>query len=311
MLLRSRDRLESEYCLPYSQVTPKREYFSRRRFWQATAGWLAAGFAGAAPKLGARKSSYSTDEKPTPYGLVTSYNNFYEFSTEKEEPARLARNFRTLPWKVSVEGLAARPRVFDFEEIVALAPLEERIYRHRCVEGWSMVIPWVGFPLSVLLKQVGPLPQARYVAFQSYYDPRQMPGGREAGIPFPYREGLRLDEAMHPLAILCVGVYNEWLPKQCGAPLRVVVPWKYGFKSIKSIVRIRLVEKQPQTTWHRANPLEYGFYANVNPGVDHPRWSQARERRLGESGERLTLPFNGYENEVRSLYAGMDLRRNY
>ncbi len=257
------------------------------------------------------KSPYSTTEKQTPYNDVTHYNNFYEFGTAKDQPAELAKNFRTRPWTVSVEGAVGKPKVYDLDSILKFAPLEERIYRHRCVEGWSIVVPWIGFPLNALIQQAEPLSKAKFVAFQSYYDAKQMPEGRSAGIPLPYVEGLRLDEAMNPLAILCVGMYGEVLPNQDGAPVRLVVPWKYGFKSIKSIVKIRFVEKQPPTTWNIANAHEYGFYSNVNPEVDHPRWSQAKERRLGEFFKRPTLKFNGYEKEVASLYAGMDLRKFY
>ncbi len=296
--------------LSWRDITPKEVYLSRRKWLGAAAG-LALPL-GAATKLGPlSKSPFSTSEEQTSYKDVTTYNNFYEFGTQKDEPARNAKNFRTRPWTVAVEGAAAKPRTFDIEEILKLAPLEERIYRLRCVEGWSMVIPWVGFPLAALLKQVEPLSKAKYVAFQSLWDPKQMPQGRHAGIPLPYVEGLRIDEAMHPLTILSVGLYGEILPNQNGAPLRLVVPWKYGFKSLKSIVKIRLVEKQPPTTWNIANSREYGFYSNVNPEVDHPRWSQARERRIGEFFKRKTLRFNGYGGQVASLYAGMDLKKNY
>lgn len=289
-------------------VTPKSVYLSRRR-------WLAAAFvppAAAGQKIGHyRKTGYGKGESLTPFDAITTYNNFYEFGTAKEDPARHARNFRTRPWTVRVEGEALKPRTFDIDDVLKLAPLEERIYRLRCVEGWSMVIPWIGFPLAALLKQVEPKSTAKFVAFESYFDLKQMPRAAWAGIPFPYVEGLRIDEAMHPLTILSVGLYGELLPNQNGAPLRLVVPWKYGFKSIKSIVRIRLVKNQPPTTWNLANPREYGFYSNVNPDVDHPRWSQKKERRIGEFFKRDTLLFNGYGNEVASLYAGMDLRKHY
>lgn len=289
-------------------VTPKSVYLSRRR-------WLAAAFvppAAAGQKIGHyRKTGYGKGESLTPFDAITTYNNFYEFGTAKEDPARHARNFRTRPWTVRVEGEALKPRTFDIDDVLKLAPLEERIYRLRCVEGWSMVIPWIGFPLAELLKRVELKSTAKFVAFESYFDLKQMPRAAWAGIPFPYVEGLRIDEAMHPLTILSVGLYGELLPNQNGAPLRLVVPWKYGFKSIKSIVRIRLVKNQPPTTWNLANPREYGFYSNVNPDVDHPRWSQKKERRIGEFFKRDTLPFNGYGNEVASLYAGMDLRKHY
>jgi methionine sulfoxide reductase catalytic subunit len=296
----------------WSEVTPKSVYLNRRRFLGGLAALAAApGAPGAAKLEGAVKSPYSTTEPPTSYKDVTHYNNFYEFGTAKTQPADLARNFRTRPWTVSIEGDVARPKVYDLDALLKLAPLEERIYRHRCVEGWSIVVPWIGFSLNAVIKQAEPLSKAKFVAFQSYYDTKQMPEGRHAGIPLPYVEGLRLDEALHPLAMLAVGMYGEALPNQDGAPVRLVVPWKYGFKSIKSIVKIRFVEQQPPTTWNITNAREYGFYSNVNPEVDHPRWSQARERRLGEFFKRPTLKFNGYGNEVASLYAGMDLRKNY
>jgi sulfoxide reductase catalytic subunit YedY len=277
------------------------EFLSRRAF-----------LAGAAAKFAPLgKSPLSTTETPTPYQDVTTYNNFYEFGTGKSQPAQRAHTLVTSPWSVTVDGLVGRPRVVDIDEILKLAPLEERIYRMRCVEGWSMVIPWVGFSLSELIKRVEPLSKARYVAFQSFYNSKQMPAAGWAGIPFPYVEGLRMDEALNPLTLLCVGLYGDLLPKQNGAPVRIVVPWKYGFKSIKSIARIRFVEKEPPTTWGRSNPGEYGFYSNVNPKVDHPRWSQAKERRIGEFFKRDTLPFNGYGPQTASMYDGMDLRKDY
>ncbi len=296
-----------------SEITPRHIYVSRRKFLAAGAALAAfPGIAAAGTKLiGVQKGPFSTDEKVTPFDDVTHYNNFYEFGTDKRQPAELAKNLRTSPWTISVEGLVAKPKVFDLDAIMKLAPLEERIYRHRCVEGWSIVVPWIGFPLNALLKQVEPNSKAKYVAFQSLYDPRQMPSARWAGISFPYVEGLRMDEAMHPLALLSVGMYGETLPNQNGAPVRLVVPWKYGFKSIKSIVKIKFAEKQPPTTWNLSAPNEYGFYSNVNPEVDHPRWSQAKERRLGEFFKRNTLKFNGYGDQVAGLYAGMDLRKNY
>jgi sulfoxide reductase catalytic subunit YedY len=242
---------------------------------------------------------------------ITHYNNFYEFGTDKEQPAVLAKNFKTTPWTVSVEGEVAKPKTYDLDAIMKLAPLEERIYRHRCVEGWSIVVPWIGYSLSTLIKLAEPTAKAKYVAFQSLYDPKQMWSPMRAGIPFPYVEGLRMDEAMHPLTLLSVGLYGEVLPNQNGAPVRLVIPWKYGFKSIKSIVKIRFQEKQPPATWNIAIPNEYGFYSNVNPKVDHPRWSQAKERRLGEFFKRDTLMFNGYADQVASLYTGMDLKKYY
>ncbi len=295
----------------WREITPKEVYLSRRRLIGTALAAALPLRAGQKIELPIAKSPFSTSEPQTSYGDVASYNNFYEFGTEKNQPAQRAKKFRTRPWTVKVDGDVAKPRTFDLDTIFKLAPLEERIYRMRCVEGWSMVIPWVGFPLASLLKEVEPLGKAKYVAFQSLYDPRQMIAPEWAGIPFPYVEGLRLDEAMHPLTILAVGIYGEILPNQNGAPLRLVVPWKYGFKGIKSIVKIKLVGKQPPATWNMANAREYGFYSNVNPEVDHPRWSQARERRIGEFFKRPTLMFNGYGDQVAQLYAGMDLRKYY
>jgi sulfoxide reductase catalytic subunit YedY len=300
-------------ALRYSDSTPKSTYLNRRRFL-AAAGLLPAfsSFASAATKLeGVSKSKFSTTEKLTPYKDVTTYNNFYEFGTQKDQPAQLARNFKTRPWTLTIDGDVAKPLTLDLDAILKLAPLEERIYRMRCVEGWSMVIPWIGFPLNALLNQVQPTAKAKFVAFRTYHDSKQMPESRYGGLPFPYVEGLRLDEALHPLTILSAGLYGETLPNQNGAPLRLVVPWKYGFKSIKSITRISLTSRMPPTTWNISNPSEYGFYSNVNPQVDHPRWSQARERRIGEFSKRETLMFNGYADQVASLYSGLDLRRNY
>jgi sulfoxide reductase catalytic subunit YedY len=306
MLIRKPDDLR------YSDVTPKDIFLNRRKFIAAAGTALTALPAAAGTKLsGFNKSPLSTDEKPTPYEAVTTYNNFYEFGTAKDQPAQLARNFRTSPWQVVIEGEVAKPKTLDLDAIMKVAPLEERIYRLRCVEAWSMVVPWIGFPLNALVKLAQPTSKAKYVAFTTYYDPKQMPQGRYGGIPFPYVEGLRMDEAMHPLTIISVGLYGETLPNQNGAPLRLIVPWKYGFKSIKSIAKIRFVEKEPPITWNLANPREYGFYSNVNPEVDHPRWSQARERRLGEFGKRETLKFNGYGDQVASLYAGMDLKKYF
>jgi sulfoxide reductase catalytic subunit YedY len=302
--------------IPYSEVTPKSVYLNRRAF---LAGVPAALLAARSARAGAKlpnlvKSPLSaTGETTTPYKDVTTYNNYYEFGTQKDEPAQLSKNFKTSPWTVSIEGDVAKPRKFSMDEIMKLAPLEERIYRHRCVEGWSIVVPWIGYSLSEIIKQAGgPTSRAKYVAFESYYDPKQMPEGVHAGIDLPYVEGLRLDEAMHPLALLCVGMYGETLPNQDGAPVRIVLPWQYGFKSIKSIVKIRVIESQPPTTWNMTNAREYGFYSNVNPNVDHPRWSQATEHRLGELFRRRdTLMFNGYGSQVASLYAGMDLKKYY
>ncbi len=316
--------------IAFSEITPKRAYMSRRIFIAGAAagasllvGRKLANMASpaqavqASSKLSTVKGPFGTDEKLTPYKDVTTYNNFYEFSTDKDGPSHLAKAFRTRPWQVRVEGLAQKPDTFDIDDLLKLAPLEERVYRHRCVEGWSMVIPWVGYPLSNLLKQVDPLGKAKYVEFTTLLDPKQMPGQRSSVLDWPYLEGLRLDEAMHPLAILCVGLYGEALPNQDGAPVRIVVPWKYGFKSAKSIVKIRLVEQQPINTWNRAAPNEYGFYSNVNPDVDHPRWSQKMERRIDGSGffasirKIPTRMFNGYGDQVARLYAGMDLRKYF
>jgi sulfoxide reductase catalytic subunit YedY len=272
---------------------------------EAAAATLEAG------QLQAGPSALSTTEARTPFRDVTTYNNFYEFGVDKGDPARRSGAFRTRPWTVAVDGEVEKPAVLAIEEILAGFPLEERVYRMRCVEAWSMVIPWFGFPLAALLERVRPTARARYVAFTSLLDPRQMPEQGRDLLPWPYVEGLRLDEAMHPLAILAAGLYGRVLPNQNGAPLRLVVPWKYGFKGIKSIVRISLVADQPPTTWNLAAPDEYGFYANVNPAVDHPRWSQATERRIGEITRRPTLPFNGYADQVAHLYAGLDLRRNF
>ncbi len=301
--------------LRYSEVTPKQDYLNRRRFLASS---IALGTLAGVPPAQATtkldhvsKSPFSATEQVTPKDAITHYNNFYEFGADKEDPARNAQNFRTSPWTVKVEGDVAKPLTLDLDAIYKIAPLEERIYRHRCVERWSIVVPWIGFSLSALLKQAEPTAKARFVAFQSYYDTKQMPQGGWSGIRFPYVEGLRLDEAMHPLALLAVGLYGETLPNQNGAPFRLVIPWKYGFKSIKSIVKIKLVDKEPPTTWNLSASNEYGFYSNVNPEVDHPRWSQAKERRLGEFAMRNTLKFNGYGDQVASLYAGMDLRKNY
>ncbi|MFO1435769.1 MAG: protein-methionine-sulfoxide reductase catalytic subunit MsrP [Gammaproteobacteria bacterium] len=257
------------------------------------------------------KSAYTVDEKLTPFESATNYNNFYEFGTAKDDPAANATKFKTSPWTVAVEGDCAKPGRYTLEDFLKPHPLEERIYRFRCVETWSMVVPWIGIPLGDAIKRFEPTGNAKYVEFTTLLDPEQMPGQRVPLLPWPYVEGLRLDEAMHPLTILAVGMYGEVLPNQNGAPLRLIVPWKYGYKSIKSIVKIRFTEKQPMTTWNELGPDEYGFYSNVNPERDHPRWTQARERRLGEFLKRPTLPFNGYADQVASLYAGMDLINKY
>ena len=247
----------------------------------------------------------------TPFEDITKYNNFYEFGTGKEDPAQNAKSLKTKPWQVAIEGLVKKPKVYDLEELIKSFTVEDRTYRLRCVEAWSMVIPWQGFPLQELIKKVEPKPNAKYVEFSTLYDPKQMPGQKRPILPWPYVEGLRIDEAAHPLTILATGLYGKPMPNQNGAPIRLVVPWKYGFKSIKSIVRIRFVEEQPKTTWMGMAPKEYGFYSNVNPNVNHPRWSQKTERRIGELVKRDTLMFNGYANEVASLYSGMDLRKQF
>jgi methionine sulfoxide reductase catalytic subunit len=254
---------------------------------------------------------FNLTEAQTPLNSVTSYNNFYEFTTDKEGVAKAAKGFVAKPWQVAVEGMVHKPKVFDLDDLFKIAPLEERIYRMRCVEAWSMVIPWVGIPLAKLIEAVEPMGGAKYVAFETLRDPTRFPGQRRATLDWPYVEGLRLDEAMHPLTILAVGLYGRMLPAQNGAPLRLVVPWKYGFKGIKSIVKISLTSTPPPSTWNREGPTEYGFYANVNPAVPHPRWSQATEQRIGEGGRRPTLPFNGYAEQVAGLYTGMDLKANY
>ena len=297
-----------------SEITP-RELFARRREFLRLA--IGAGAGAVLPALAGEKLSavrpglFSVADEPTRYKDVIGYNNFYEFGSDKTDPAQEALRLKVRPWTLSVEGLVAKAKTFGIDDILRLAPLEERIYRLRCVEGWSMVIPWVGFPLSALLNQVAPLGGAKYVEFVSAVQTENMPGVRRGLLDWPYLEGLRLDEAMHPLTLLAVGLYGEVLPKQNGAPVRLVVPWKYGFKSAKSLVGVRLVEREPRTSWMRAVPSEYGFYSNVNPEVDHPRWSQASERRIGEFFKRKTQPFNGYADQVAGLYAGMDLRRYF
>jgi len=319
-----------------SEITPERVYLQRREFikssllFAATSSgvgstllWLMRGLRAkdhektavivtqedSRSLISTRRSDYSSGETKTSYNDVTNYNNFYEFGTDKSDPAANAGTLRPHPWKVTIDGEVARPQVFEIDQLIKSFPLEERVYRMRCVEAWSMVIPWAGFPLGDLLRRVEPTSRAKYLAFTSLLDSQQMPGQRTDLLQWPYVEGLRIDEAMHPLTILAVGLYGKRLPNQDGAPLRLVVPWKYGFKGIKSIVNIRLTAEQPPTSWNIAAPDEYGFYANVNPAVDHPRWSQATERRIGEFHRRPTLPFNGYADQVAGLYTGMDLAK--
>ncbi|CAK0759489.1 protein-L-methionine sulfoxide reductase catalytic subunit MsrP [uncultured Gammaproteobacteria bacterium] len=295
------------------EVTDQALYLDRRRFLANTATLAAtvlttrAGLAAESPL----RTPFSTDEERTPWDSVTSYNNFYEFGTDKADPARTAGTLRVTPWAVAVEGECRKPGTIALEDLLAPSLIEERIYRLRCVEGWSMVIPWRGVALAALLDRFEPTAQAKFVGFQTLHDPFQMPGQRRPVLAWPYVEGLRLDEAMHPLTFLATGLYGRDLPAQNGAPLRLVVPWKYGFKSIKSIVRIRFTREQPPTSWNLSAPSEYGFYSNVNPDVDHPRWSQKTERRIGEFRRRKTLPFNGYAEQVASLYTGLDLRKDF
>ncbi len=306
-----------------SEITDFQVYLNRRSFLIGAAALALApsGLAAAAPPAGPplkapRSQTFTVADPPTDLESITTYNNFYEFGVNKEDPARLAHLLRPRPWTVQVDGHVARPKVYAVDELLRLFPLEERVYRLRCVEGWSMVIPWIGYPLASLIKRLEPTGKAKFVEFTTLLDPEQFPGQRRglfgfSSLEWPYVEGLRLDEALHPLTLLTFGVYGQVLPNQNGAPVRVVVPWKYGFKSAKSIVRIRFVSEQPKTTWEKAAPQEYGFYSNVNPTVDHPRWSQATERRIGEFRRRKTLMFNGYADQVAALYAGLDLRKSY
>jgi sulfoxide reductase catalytic subunit YedY len=301
-----------------SDITSKEIYLKRRHFMQATAGLALAPLFGSAqagygnpPLSFSKNTGISTTEELTKYKDVTHYNNYYEFGTDKYSPAEQAQALTTDPWSVVIAGEVEKPGKFTLEDILKPHPLQERIYRHRCVEGWSMVIPWVGFPLADLIKRFQPTSRAKFVKFTTLLRPQEMVGQKRSVLDWPYSEGLRMDEAMHPLTLLAVGLYGEVLPKQNGAPIRLVVPWKYGFKSIKAIVKIEFVEQQPVSTWEAAIPSEYGFYSNVNPHVDHPRWSQARERRIGEFFKRKTLMFNGYEDQVAQLYKGMDLRKYF
>ena len=308
MLIRRPDDIKS------SEITPESLYTNRRAFL-GTAGALALGTVLAPDALQALSATGSgrgsQDEKPNSYDDITSYNNFYEFGTDKEDPAQNAQGFKTTPWSVSVEGMVKKPRPFTLDELIGKLPVQDRVYRMRCVEAWSMVIPWNGVQLKDVINRCEPLPGAKFVEFTTLFDPRRMPGQKSPVLPWPYKEALRMDEANHPLTLLATGIYGKAIPPQNGAPLRLVTPWKYGFKGIKSIVKIRFTDKMPNTTWNDANPSEYGFYANVNPTVDHPRWSQAKERRIGEFLKRNTLMFNGYADQVASMYAGMDLRKNY
>jgi methionine sulfoxide reductase catalytic subunit len=313
-----------------SEITPRHVYENRRRVLRAAGALAMGGLMGASgeafaiatsPDAKLRKLAATTNpkfvaqDKVTPYKDITTYNNFYEFGTDKSDPAQNAGTLRPHPWRVSVEGEVKNAKVYDIDDLLKVAPLEERVYRHRCVEGWSMVMPWIGFPLAELIKRAQPTGNAKYVQFVTLADPSQMPGLSAPILDWPYSEGLRMDEAMNPLTLLTVGLYGEVLPNQNGAPLRLTVPWKYGFKSGKSLVKIRFLDKQPATSWNTYAPNEYGFYSNVNPNVDHPRWSQATERRIGEDGfftpKRKTLMFNGYGDQVASLYQGMDLKKNF
>ena len=311
--------------IPSSDITPEGTWLNRRAFIRASAG-IGLGIAAGAPAFAAAcryaseeqddwrpksKGPYDTDETLTAWKDITTYNNFYEFGYDKSDPAENSGGFKPRPWKVAVEGHVKKAAQIDLDALLKPHSLEDRIYRMRCVEGWSMVIPWLGFPLGALIRRLEPTSKAKFVEFTTVLRPEEMPGQKRAVLQWPYIEGLRMDEALHPLTILATGLYGKALPNQNGAPLRLVVPWKYGFKGIKSIVRIRFVEEQPVNTWQISAPNEYGFYSNVNPEVDHPRWSQASERRIGEFLKRKTLMFNGYADQVGSMYAGMDLRKNF
>jgi sulfoxide reductase catalytic subunit YedY len=308
MLIRRADDLKP------SEITPEAQYLDRRAFLATAVLALGGGARGAsaqAPAAPGKPYGLQPDDTPTPWEDVTGYNNFYEFGTDKADPKRNAQAFKTKPWTIKVDGLVGKPGQYQLEDFLKPSQLEDRIYRHRCVEAWSMVVPWRGIPLADVVKRAEPQAKAKFVEFTTLYDPGQMPGQRSQVLVWPYVEGLRLDEALHPLAMLVTGVYGKELQNQNGAPLRLIVPWKYGFKGVKSIVRMRLTDGMPRTAWNLAAPQEYGFYSNVNPDVDHPRWSQASERRIGEFRRRRTLPFNGYADQVASLYAGMDLKKNY
>jgi len=316
MLIKKGQRIKS------SEITPKKVYMNRRKFIAGTAAIAGMGLIKPDSLFAlqeqqktklkiAKKGEYTVAEKLTSYEDATGYTNYYEFSLSKRETIKLAKDFKTRPWEVSVEGEVKEPLKFDIDEIIGMFPLEERVYRWRCVEAWGMIIPWIGFPLAEFIKKCAPTSDAEFLEFTTLFDRKQMPGLKSDVLPWPYVEGLRMDEAMHPLAILSVGMYGEILPNQNGAPLRLVVPWKYGFKGAKSIVRIRFLKKMPRTAWNKQRPEEYGFYANVNPNVNHPRWTQKTERRIGEEGRRPTLMFNGYTDEVGHLYSGMDLKKYY
>ncbi|MBC8085905.1 MAG: protein-methionine-sulfoxide reductase catalytic subunit MsrP [Phycisphaerae bacterium] len=295
--------------IPSSSITPESVYLNRREF-VGQAGALAMG-ALALPSVAAAASNRRQDLKPTDEELVTTYNNFYEFGTGKDEPAQNAKNFKTVPWTVKVEGLVKTPKTWALDDLMKGLTVEDRVYRHRCVEAWSMVVPWRGVSMKSFINKLEPTPGAKFVEFTTLFDPARMPGQKRNSLPWPYVEALRLDEAMNPLALMVTGLFGKTLPPQNGAPLRTVMPWKYGFKGCKSIVKIRLTDKQPKTTWNVVRADEYGFYGNVNPAVDHPRWSQAKERPVGAFQKIATLPFNGYAEQVASMYAGMDLRVNF
>ena len=304
MLIRRPDQIRS------SEITKESDYLSRRQF-VAAAGIATVGLVATGRLVSAVAPAKGQNDKPNTWDEITQYNNYYEFGTDKEDPYQNAQKFRTRPWTVKVDGLVKKPAEYHLEDLLKPYKLEDRVYRFRCVEAWSMVIPWQGIPLAEMIKRFEPQPSAKFVQFTTIYAPNEMPGQRAAILPWPYVEGLRLDEAMHPLTLMVTGLYGKTLPNQNGAPLRLIVPWKYGFKGIKAITRISFVDKQPMNTWQAANPNEYGFYANVNPEVDHPRWTQASERRIGQFRRQRTLMFNGYADQVAAMYAGMDLRKNF